>query len=455
MNRFVAREAYLRPQPASPSALLSDPSPPPNIVIRTLFVLFFVFDFPAFTLQLAMDKAGEFTGSPVIAAMTLAGELFAAIVILTSRDARGLAKRSWPVLAMIGLGLMSALWSVNPKATLDVTIRVAGTLLLGLAIVGRMPHFQGVRSVIRTMVLGCVLSLAWVFIFPESAVHQTDDAYQTVHAGLWRGIFTHKQGLGYFSGLTTGLLLFYRTSVFSPVVLIGAIACALTCLIGTQSATGFISMVLTPLIFYAGRVVILSPPSARRGKLMMLMVTFLVVGAAFQTGLLNFVITNGLGKSTDLTGRADFWPIAIANLKSSGRSWLGGGLGAGFASDLSEWSIDNGYLDMLIDFGYLTVPILFWLYGVILWKSIKLLLKTPREFAAANVFPFGILMVILIVNITESNFMTKTCSTVLTAVAAGLVFERRNHVPDTVLRYADFQIGRDNELITKSRPTIT
>jgi exopolysaccharide production protein ExoQ len=158
----------------------------------------------------------------------------------------------------------------------------------------------------------------------------------------------------------------------------------------------------------------------------MLTASFLFAGAAFKTGILNFVIVDVLGKASDLSGRADFWQIALANFDGSGRSLLGGGLGSGFALDLSEWSIDNGYIDMLIDFGYLIVPVLFGLYVIILWKGVKLLLASSREIAATNVFPFGILTVILIANITESNFMSKCYGTILTAVAVGLLFEERN-----------------------------
>jgi hypothetical protein len=404
-----------------------DLSPSPNLAIRLLFAIFYILDFPAFTYQLALDPTtGQWTGSQFISIMTLLAELFAIGVILASRDIRKLTWRCWPIVTLMVIAFLSFVWSQNPKETIGVAFRLSGTFLLGLALVGRMPHFQSIRFVVRTMTFGCALSIAWVYIFPDIAVHQATDVYQSVHAGLWRGIFSHKQGLGYFAGLTGGLLLFYRTRIFPLFLLAPALACAIIALVGTGSATGMITLGLTPAFFYAGYAVARAKPAARKAVLWRYLAILFTAGVAYEAGLLNFFIVQVLGKSTDLTGRADIWPITIANFNASGAALLGGGFGANFAVNLSEWSVDNGYIDKLIEFGYATSPVIFISYGAMLVASIKLLLKTPSNIAMTNIFPFGILMVILFVNISESNFMTKCFSTVLTAMAVGIIYEERN-----------------------------
>ncbi len=401
---------------------------PPNFVLRLLIVCFFVFDFPGFTLQLALDPVtSRFVGSPVFALMTLAGNCFIAILFLSSQEFRGLALRAWPVLVMTGLGFLSATWSINPQATLAVTLRNAGAFYLAIAIVSLMPGFLAVRFAVRTMVLGCVLSLIWVFVFPDVALHHETDLIQAVHAGLWRGIFSHKQGLGVFAGLTTALLLVYRTMIFPPLILAGAVACCFTCLLGSGSATGFITMAMGTAVFYLCRLIVQSRPAARKGLLLAFCAGGLVVGVAFKVGLLD-PFFHLLGKSSDLTGRSDLWPIEIANFNNSGRSWLGGGLGSGLASDISEWSIDNGYIDMIIDFGYLIAPSLFAVYGVVAWRSARLLLTSTGRSEAADIFPFGIWVLTLIDNITESSFMTKSYMSILAIIAIGLLFKDRKSV---------------------------
>ena len=62
------------------------------------------------------------------------------------------------------------------------------------------------------------------------------------------------------SGLTFGLLMFYGSMVFPSVVLrLAALACALLCLIGTQSATGILVAGLAPAVFYTSYLA--HPPS--------------------------------------------------------------------------------------------------------------------------------------------------------------------------------------------------
>ena len=302
------------------------------------------------------------------------------------------------------------------------------TALLGLVIVGLLPGFQSVKFIVRTMAVGCLLSILWVVLFPETAIHQLSDPYQTVHAGLWRGVFSHKQGLGYFSGLTVGLLLFYRTSIFSAPVWAFFLVCSVICLIGSGSATGMVATVIAPAFLFMAYFIARLPLPFRQPMVVKFAIGVAIIGLAFRLGILNYVIVQILGKSTDLTGRADFWPIILQNFYASGHSFLGGGFGAKIAADMSEWSVDNGYVDKFLEFGYLITPLIFGIFVLILWKGIRLVVANPGGQTSANIFPFAVWCVTLILNITESNFMTKCLSTVLTSVAVGLIVQQLSHL---------------------------
>ncbi|BAL79450.1 hypothetical protein S23_62620 [Bradyrhizobium cosmicum] len=149
-----------------------------------------------------------------------------------------------------------------------------------------------------------------------------------------------------------------------------------------------------------------------------------ILGVAFKLGILNYVIVGILGKSTDLTGRADFWPIILKNFYSSGYSLLGGGFGARIADNMSEWSVDNGYVDKFLEFGYAFSPLIFGAFIAILWGAIRLVIANPAGQANTNIFPFAIWSVTLVLNISESNFMTKCLSTVLTSIIVGMVVQQ-------------------------------
>jgi hypothetical protein len=398
------------------------------IPVRVLFCIFFIFSFPAFTLQLAMNPVtGQWVGSPVFQVATLSSELFVFAIILSSNSMLNFVLRCWQLWVLILISFVSSTWSIFPKITIHASNTYMVAALLGLVIAGVLPQFQCIRFAIRVMVLGCVLSIVWVFVFPKAGVHQLTDHYQTVHAGLWRGVFSHKQGLGVFAGMTTGLLVFYGRSIFPLPLLVISLACSLICLIGTESATGVVVAVITPIFFYASYFATRLPPESRRRVFLIFTWCAIAIVIGFQLGVFNFLIVHILGKSTDLSGRTEFWQYALINLHRYHFDLLGGGFGANLAAYLAPGSIDNGYFDKFIEFGYLSSPIVFVTFAAILVGGIRLVLTTSSTNALTNIFPFAIWSVILILNVTESNLMTKCFETVLTSIAIGLIHQRHPH----------------------------
>ncbi|WP_136623506.1 hypothetical protein [Bradyrhizobium centrolobii] len=421
---IIADRIFSPSSPGKGPGLMQAAAQAAPIPVRLLLGILVIFYFPAFTIQLAMDATGRWVGSPLLQMITIGSELFVFATILVSRHTRALISQSWPVWVPVIAAFASALWSYNRVGTIQAANTYMTTALLGLIIVGQLPGFQSIRFVVRTMAVGCLLSILWVFLFPETAVHQLTDPYQTVHAGLWRGVFSHKQGLGYFSGVTLGLLLYYRTSIFPAPVWAFFLACSGACLVGTQSATGIIAAAIAPAFLSMAYFVARLPVPLRQPMFVKFAIAIGVLGAAFKLGILDYLIVGTLGKSTDLSGRAEFWPIILRNFYSSGYSLFGGGFGARIAAEMSEWSVDNGYVDKFLEFGYVFSPLIFGTFVAILWGGIRLVIANPAEQTRTNIFPFAIWSVTLILNITESNFMTKCLSTVLTSIAVGLVIQQ-------------------------------
>jgi exopolysaccharide production protein ExoQ len=418
--KFVARS-----RPVAPTAKAVPSAPMPGILVRLLCIFFIIFDFPGFTMQLALDATGRWVGSPILQVITISSELFVIGVILGSTEVRALIARCWPIWLLIGLAFLSAIWSRNPAATVHAANTYMTVALFGVALVGLFPGFECVKLIIRTMAIGCLLSIIWVVLIPEVAVHQLTDPYQTVHAGLWRGIFSHKQGLGLFAGLTAGLLIFYRTAIYPMLGFLFFLGCAVACVFGTGSATGLITMLITPVVFLVAQLVARLSIPMRAPAFVKFAVAAVLLGVAFKAGTFDYVIVQILGKSTDMTGRADIWPIVLQNFSNSGYAFLGGGFGADIASDLSEWSVDNGFIDKYLEFGVLFSPLVYFVFAATLWWGIRLIVTTPNKDANADVFPFAMWSIILIANYTESNFMAKNLCTVLTSIALGLLFSSR------------------------------
>ena len=114
---------------------------------------------------------------------------------------------------------------------------------------------------------------------------------------------------------------------------------------------------------------------ARKAIIVKFGLASIAIGIAWKLGILDFMLVHILGKSTDLTGRAYMWPIIWDNFDHSGQSLLGGGFGAFLGTDLAEMdeaSVDNGYLDKLIEFGYLCSPVVFATFAAVLWSGTQI-----------------------------------------------------------------------------------
>ena len=271
-----------------------------SILIQWLFAIGLVFTSSAFNFQFAHDETRGFVGSGVLQTVTALTGAVGLLLIVTSRSTLRLTLRCWPILAMVALAFVSVLWSHNPQATLRRSVTFLSTVLFALAMVGRLSPTQCIRLLLRVMVLLCGLSIVWVMIFSETAVHQLTDLGQTQHAGHWRGVFSHKQGLGLFAGLTAGLLLFYGSVAFrSPLTRIAGIVVGIVCLFGSGSATGLATMLVTvTLLFFFYRVATSMDRGLRKSTLNLVLFGISCGYFLWSYGLLDRVPTL-LGRSSD------------------------------------------------------------------------------------------------------------------------------------------------------------
>jgi O-antigen ligase len=408
--------------------------------LRALFTVGELFLFGTFVSMLAIDQSQYDTslqGSPVMQVIFGSSDLFALAMILTSPRARRIVAKCWPVLLLAALALASTLWSVDPYLTFRRSVSFLGTTLFGLAVAARFTPIEAIRFTTRVMSLACVLSVVWVVIFPYYAVHQASDAAQIVHAGLWRGIFGHKISLGFFAGLTLGLLLFYRRTIFSnPIVLLIAVACSTACLWGAQSATGYVTAVVMVVMLHVGYRIARANISMRKWLLLVLVAGLVFLQVCDQMGLLAF-IPRLLGKSPDLTGRETYWPFVLDFMRQG--SAVGYGYGAGFAkfvgpmvgaiSGVYLMEAHNGYIEMVVYFGYAAAAFVIAVHAWVLWAAMRWIIRADTAAAAVCVFPFAVMVCLAVLNLSESLLMGQTgVCTLLFSTAAGLVVTERKAV---------------------------
>jgi len=359
--------------------------------MRALFHLILIQCYGALGILLFDPSAGYGAvangGSLVVQIVSSGSGLYALYLISGSPRAIALLKQSAPVFILCALAFASAGWSVDWWLTIRRAMLLSISFLIGIAMVGRLGTTGAVRLVVQSMALTCAISVIAVYTNPELAIHQASDAFQKVHAGLWRGVLGHKVELGSFAGLTLALIAYFRGEVFPNLaVAAGAAACAVACLIGSGSATGLtIFATLWVVLAFAHRVA-LKPRGVRGAALKSFTLGLLLFAVLVHTGTLD-TLSSYLGRSSDLTGRATYWPY-VQQVVDERSPWLGFGYGAGFrlvgplAAELSDTRLTeahNGYYEMLVAFGRLGAPIVFAVIALFFWRARNLLnLDWPR-----------------------------------------------------------------------------
>lgn len=103
---------------------------------------------------------------------------------------------------LVGVAIVSVLWSYEPTITLRRSIALSGTTLFGLYLAIRYSISHQLRLLGWT--LGIAISLCFLFVlfFPQYGIM---GGY--VHDGIWRGIYTHKNVLGKVMSLSLFVFL--------------------------------------------------------------------------------------------------------------------------------------------------------------------------------------------------------------------------------------------------------
>ncbi|MBA1157445.1 O-antigen ligase family protein [Microvirga mediterraneensis] len=336
------------------------------------------------------------------------------IYLMHWRSINAVARASLPLLAFPALALLSCLWAPDPSTTFRRALALFFNILIVMEIAALFSPARMVRMYILALSINVFCSLIWVFALPNYGVHTAADWVEPEHAGLWRGVFTHKNRLGYESSIALVLLLFAGRSVIqSTTFRFAAMAAAALCLIGSQSGTGIVMTCLMILVAAYSTFIARLDVNARYlfGGLGVLAVV-LLLAIAIPIALM---IIEALGKNTDLTGRIPLWTVLLT--WASERPWLGYGYSSGFENAIMPrlreymgvtlWHSHNGYLETFISFGYVGVFALIALLGSFARKMAMSLRLPEAQVAMLLPLSAAVLVSSILSNITEAQFFAQ------------------------------------------------
>ncbi|MGY1840831.1 MULTISPECIES: O-antigen ligase family protein [unclassified Modestobacter] len=342
------------------------------------------------------------------------------LLLLLPRGERGRLRLSVP-LALFGLWcLASYIWSADPQTSVRRLVDLVALLLVGWA-TSQVLGAAGARRVLaRAVKYVLVVSVVTLVALPGWATEPGGDG-----APGWHGPFPHKNGLGFFCALAAITLWSELPRGWPRRLWLGLVA---VLLIGSQSASALAAGATAAVVMAwftlrdangSLRVRIAADTAA---------VSALGVLAAVAV-LWPEVFFAALGRDTSLTGRRAIWTAVDTAIDE--RPLLGYGFGGVWGETspvtLALWResrfdafyAHSGYLDIWLQVGGVGLALLV----VLLIVTLRGALQARAHQAGA--WPLGVMVLLLLTAITESEPFTGNGLLLIALLAGGTSTLRR------------------------------
>lgn len=334
--------------------------------------------------------------------------------------------RSWPLLLLGALTLISAAWSIDPGLTLRRGLAVFMTLVFALWLAARYSWRDLIRLIALMFAVLAMGSLIAGALFPGFGV------MHEIHVGAWKGLWWEKNTLGgymAFAGLAFAAAGAAARSKLERRVWFGLIGLAVLLVILSTSRTALLAL----SVGLAGPAAI---ALARRGFGFAVLSVFSgLCGVCALAGVLIIgpgVILEALGRDATLTGRTEIW--AALGDAIAARPWTGYGYGVFWEVDdgpvfwvrqATVWPVPtahNAWLETALSLG---LPGLVLAMAVFLSGLLRAMLRLFAGIETYWALPF--LVAWLGVSLSESNLLVQNGMVwmLLSATLAKLASQRR------------------------------
>jgi exopolysaccharide production protein ExoQ len=326
------------------------------------------------------------------------------LLLLRRRQLLPLISQGWLIYLLTGFAALSIIWSATPVLTLSRVIALSGTVIFSLYFSSRYSIKEQLEIVGWTMGIGVITSLIFALALPEYG------QMNGFHAGLWRGVYNHKNVLGKTMGLAAivFLILALRKEP-SKWISWGLFALSIFLLIMSSASSPLLNLIVVILAFFLFQIV------RWQHYWMMLLLSgmsmfVVILYAEFNSNV--DLVANVFNKDLTFSGRTDLWPLVLDKIQE--QPWFGYGFGA-FWNGLEGpsayiWSAinfqapnaHNGYLDLILELGIFGLSIYALQFFVC---SVNALLYIRSHATSDGLWPGLLLLYIVLSNITESGLL--------------------------------------------------
>ena len=329
---------------------------------------------------------------------------------------------------LLGIICFSYFWSINPDQTMRFAIYAIGTTGFGLYLATRYTLSEQLELLAWTYGSLLVLSVLFAIAIPKYGL------MAGVHAGAFRGVFTHKNQFGAFMapGGVIFLLNAFRGGKYSWISW-GMLILSCATMVWSQSTTALGTFIVMLMLCFIYRIFRWRYEVMVSAILAVTIISF--AGIILLFGLGSDSLLDLVGKDVTLSGRTFIWQYVWDKIEL--RPWLGYGLAAfwngydgpsGYvqlAMTIAVIYAHNGFLDIWLSLGAIGLSVFVLGFFSTTIQSLKLLRKTnnPEGF-----WPLLFLTYILLSNLTEGTISNLNSSfwALYTAVSYSLVIAKNN-----------------------------
>jgi exopolysaccharide production protein ExoQ len=303
---------------------------------------------------------------------------FVAMGLLFSFEARSIVKLAAAnviFIAFILLALVSAGWSIHPDLAIRRSAGYALSMLIAAYLSVRFSDIEAMKLLSASFAISAISSLLYALGSPDDGV-----MHIVTLEGSWRGVFPHKEVLGFVMAVACFVELYLIVRGSRP-------SLPRIFLLGLYFALILLSQSMTPLLLalcylIAAGIYVLwtrSPLLSAIITTMFLMsvllaALFLWVDPDFALGL--------LGKDSGLTGRTALWSVVTSLIRN--RPFLGYGYRSMWGptdtyriladEQTGGWGVTsahNSYLEVTLELGLIGMGVMVAILFVAFWRGIR------------------------------------------------------------------------------------
>lgn len=390
----------------------------PGKVERAAVVLiFFIYSFSLPNEWFIADRNEEISGGPITQLTFLA---FFGIAVLglngNWRIAGAAAAREPLIPALLGIAVLSTLWSGIPGTTLSNSAVLCFTYIIAIYLTVRFSLSEVLYLAGIAFAMGIALNYFFIFALPDTGVSITSgDTF-----AKWTGVFKSKNTLGRIAVLSA--LVFAMNSrlrrsffVWPTLVLLAAVQ-----VLGSGSATSLAGLAAVAA-FWVGFLGFRARKTLYGATVVMMVTAFSIITVTAATNLGG--ATALVGRDASFTGRLPLWQDSI-EFGIMERLWLGHGWGAFWTGGGADFEVllranfiaphaHNAFIDAWLQGGPLAAIALTLIYVRGLFWSAR---NIRADKTVAGLFPALIISLGVIFSLTESGYVNRTSMFILLIV---------------------------------------